>query len=146
MVGCHIKFLESFELVWLITMNSQNSLNLQLPFEHFLIYSWIFVLKIILKLQIEYISKGVSQNCSTALNKHLSEVQVRHCSATTVRDMTLIFSSTCRSSRGDPNCSRNLYTTFSFFCRRIWSWHFWHFLFFKFMLYSLQKQGFLFLQ
>ena len=52
------------------------------------------------KAEIEYISKGVSQNCSTALNKHLSESQVRHCSATTVRDMTLIFSSTCRSSRG----------------------------------------------
>ena len=52
-------------------------------------------------LKIEYISKGVSENCSTALKKHLSEVQVRHCNATTVRDMTLIFPSTCRSSRGE---------------------------------------------
>ena len=35
----------------------------------------------------ESISKGVSQNRSTAFNKHLSEFQLRHCSATTVRDI-----------------------------------------------------------
>ena len=96
----------------------------------------------------EYISKGVSQNCSTALNKHLCECQVRHCSATTVRDMTLIFSSTCRSSRGGGT-----QTAHEIFIRPLVSSvdgfevdTFEIFLFIKFLLYLLQKQEFLFLQ
>ena len=95
----------------------------------------------------EYISKGVSQNCSTALNKHLSEVQVRHCSATTVRDMTLIFSSTCRSSQGGTQTAHEIFIrplVFSVDGFEVDTFEI--FLFFKFLLYLLQKQEFLFLQ
>ena len=95
----------------------------------------------------EYISKGVSQNCSTALNKHLCECQVRHCSATTVRDMTLIFSSACRSSRGGTQTAHEIFIRPLLFSADGFEVDtFENFLFFKFLLYLLQKQEFLFLQ
>ena len=68
-----------------------------------------YIVQIRNKIKNEYISKGVSQNCSTALNKHLCECQARLYIGITVRDMTVIFSSTCRSSRGGTQTAHKIF-------------------------------------